>query len=169
MRDETMSKVKKELKRMIDEYPDDCSWDDVLFAIHMKKIMAPGYKSTQDSMILPPREIVDSWNKELGRRVKELENGKENGIPLEESIEQLRNRMMLKQKRMMLKQKRLLGFPKKSVKEAAAETAANLPDHADWSELAYRLAIRKKIEEALHEVRSGKECDHEEVFKELNE
>lgn len=155
-----MNKVKKELKRIVEQFPDDCSWDDVIFALHMKKIMAPGYKSKNDSMILPTREIVDSWTKEVERRMKDADNGKEKWIPYEEVMEQLRNR---KRKKL----KRLPGFPRKSAKEAAMETAAHLPDHADWDELAHRLSIRKKIEDGLRDIRQGNEFDHEEVFKEF--
>ncbi|MFO0967699.1 MAG: addiction module protein [Gemmataceae bacterium] len=154
-----MNKVRKELLRLAEEISDKCDWNDVIFALHVKKIMEPGYKTKNDAMILPSRESMTELMEEVERREKELRNGTAKTIPWEEVKKAIKNRPRPKLKK-------LPGFPKLSPKEAALQALKGLADHADWDQIEYHLELRRKVEEALQDIRVGREYDHDEVFKE---
>jgi predicted transcriptional regulator len=52
-----------------------------------------------------------------------------------------------------------------AVKEKAQAIVAGLPDDATWSDLAYEIELRKKIDEGLKDLDEGRSTPHEEVRK----
>lgn len=54
-----------------------------------------------------------------------------------------------------------------SVKEAALETIAQLPDDADWEIVLRRLAFVSGVQQGLDELDQGKSIPVEEVEREL--
>ena len=52
-----------------------------------------------------------------------------------------------------------------AVKEKAQEIVAALPDDATWSDLAYEIELRQKIDEGLKDLDEGRRTPHEEVRK----
>ena len=56
-----------------------------------------------------------------------------------------------------------------TVKAAVKELAEGLPDDVTWSEVLYRIVVRRKIEEGLEDFRTGRVVPHEEMFHELDD
>jgi len=52
-----------------------------------------------------------------------------------------------------------------AVKDKAQEIIAALPDDATWSDLAYEVELRRKIDEGLKDLDEGRRTPHEEVQK----
>jgi len=50
-----------------------------------------------------------------------------------------------------------------AVKEQAQEIVARLPENATWSDLAYEIRLREKLEEGLRDLEEGRSQPHEKV------
>lgn len=135
-----MNKVRRKLLRLARSLPDICTWDDVIFALHMTKIMEPGYKAKDDGMILPPRDVMDYWFKEIERRERDLKAGKTKLLTLEEVLGSLKSRRAKKPRQ---------SVPKKTPKQAALDAVRDLPDHAGWDDVEDAIKLRQDIEKRL--------------------
>jgi predicted transcriptional regulator len=51
--------------------------------------------------------------------------------------------------------------------QAAHELLDDLPDDADWDDIAYRIEVRASIERGLSDSQAGRTMPHEEVLKEF--
>lgn len=67
----------------------------------------------------------------------------------------------------MHKRKQLPDSQELRVEDAAPTKSANFSGGVNQTDMAHQIAA--KIEESLRDVRSGREHDHEEVFKEFDE
>lgn len=56
-----------------------------------------------------------------------------------------------------------------AVKEAAIELIGRLPEESDWTEIAYRVYVRAKVEQGLADVREGRTIPHQQVMQEMEE
>ena len=50
-----------------------------------------------------------------------------------------------------------------SVKQEALHTLINLPDHASWEDVIYKLYARQKISNSLQDIGEGKTAPNEEA------
>ncbi len=50
-----------------------------------------------------------------------------------------------------------------ALKQIAHEIVDRLPEQATWSDLAYEIQVRQKIEEGLKDLDEGRSVPHEEV------
>lgn len=55
------------------------------------------------------------------------------------------------------------------VKEEARKLVEKLPEQASWDDLMYEIYVRKKVDEGLEAVKSGRVISHNEVKKRLLE
>ena len=56
-----------------------------------------------------------------------------------------------------------------AVKLEAIRLIEGLPETSDWSEIAYRLYVRAKIERGLADEQSGNVVPHDQVMREMDE
>lgn len=47
-----MSLVKEEVKKLIEELPEEVTWDDVLYEVYMRKKIAAGLKAAQEGRVM---------------------------------------------------------------------------------------------------------------------
>ncbi len=54
--------IKEEAKRLIDELPDNSTWDDLMYLIYVRQVVAAGMADSKDGKITP----VEDVRKKLG-------------------------------------------------------------------------------------------------------
>lgn len=52
-----MTRVKEEARRLIDRMPDDCTWEDLMHEIYVRKTIEAGMEESESGRTVPVEEV----------------------------------------------------------------------------------------------------------------
>jgi hypothetical protein len=52
-----MSPIKPEARRLVDQLPDDASWEDLMYEIYVRQAIEAGVKDSQEGRTTPVAEV----------------------------------------------------------------------------------------------------------------
>ncbi len=62
-----MSTAKEEVRRILDQIPDDASFEDIQYHIYIREKIERGLKDIQEGRVLSQEDIEERMSKWLGR------------------------------------------------------------------------------------------------------
>jgi predicted transcriptional regulator len=62
-----MSTAKEEVRKMLDQLPDDASFEDIQYHIYVREKIEGGLKDIQEGRVLTQEEVEGRMSKWLGR------------------------------------------------------------------------------------------------------
>jgi predicted transcriptional regulator len=62
-----MSTAKEEVRKMLDQLPDDASFEDIQYHIYVREKIERGLKDIQEGRVLSQEEVEERMSKWLGR------------------------------------------------------------------------------------------------------
>lgn len=62
-----MNTAKEEVRKMLDQLPDDASFEDIQYHIYVREKIEHGLKDIQEGRVLSQEEIEERLSKWLGR------------------------------------------------------------------------------------------------------
>jgi predicted transcriptional regulator len=62
-----MSTAKEEVRKMLDQLPDDASFEDIQYHIYVREKIERGLKDIQDGRVLSQEDVEERMSKWLGR------------------------------------------------------------------------------------------------------
>ena len=62
-----MSTAKEEVRKMLNQLPDDASFEDIQYHIYAREKIERGLKDIQDGRVLSQEEVEERMSKWLGR------------------------------------------------------------------------------------------------------
>jgi putative addiction module component (TIGR02574 family) len=91
--------VKQRALELIEGLPENCSWDDVLYAVDVVMKIDEGLADSEAGRVVPidklravfgldeppddPEEVEKAWEEEIHRRIEDLSSGRVQPIPYE--------------------------------------------------------------------------------------
>lgn len=52
-----MSIIKEEAKKLIDQLPDQATWDDIMYEFYVKTKLANAFKAAEEGRVVPHEEV----------------------------------------------------------------------------------------------------------------
>ena len=62
-----MSKAKEEVRKMLDEIPDDATFEDIQYHIYVREKIEHGLKEIEEGQVLSQEEVEKRMSKWLGK------------------------------------------------------------------------------------------------------
>jgi len=62
-----MRTAKEEVRKMLDQLPDDASFEDIQYHIYVREKIGSGLKDVQEGRVLSQEEVEERMSKWLGR------------------------------------------------------------------------------------------------------
>ncbi|MCL1464016.1 hypothetical protein [Argonema galeatum] len=64
--------IKQAARRLIDSLPENCTWDDLMYAIYVRQTVEAGLAHSRDGKIIPVEEVAVRGKSQFWERLEEF-------------------------------------------------------------------------------------------------